>query len=102
MVSPSCSATAASSHPVTARSQKLRLSERSRCTTPPTPPGHLPHLDLYWLYVFAEVEVRQPPTNPAGAEQLPPNQAVGYLAPFMADTLRLVLEMSGRSWQLCS
>ncbi|MBA3529352.1 MAG: NUDIX domain-containing protein [Propionibacteriaceae bacterium] len=65
---------------------------------------HLPHPDSYWLYVTADVEIRQPPTNPADGEyvtevlELPPVQAIEYLAPFdviMTDTLRLFFEISG-------
>jgi len=65
---------------------------------------HLPHPDSYWLYVTAEVEIRQPPTNPASGEhvtdvlELPPGEAIAYLGQFdnvMADTLRLFVEMSG-------
>lgn len=65
---------------------------------------HLPHPLSYWLYVTAEVEIRQPPTNPADGEkvtevlELPLAGAIDYLAHFdavMADTLRLFGEMSG-------
>jgi 8-oxo-dGTP diphosphatase len=64
---------------------------------------HLPHPTSYWLYVSAGVEVRHPPTNPADGEnvvdvlQLPPTQAVDYLAEFddavMAAVLRLFLDV---------